>query len=288
MNKPLSPFWFRHAWHCCLVPLLLCLCAPAAEAAPPTANCGNGPAGAAAANAASLDTLLLNLFGREETGWAFYEPLIANEIGTDCPAATPGFARALMTWQSAQKLSASGMMNDATLQRLKQVWQARRPFVQQSRHGCPEPPAEEKLGHATTAESYGGKDIELQTDTLAAYREMVAAARKDGALPPGSPLLTIFSAYRSPEYDAARCAAQQNCQGVVRATCSAHRTALAMDVNLGAAPGYTPDSSADLNRLFISRSPAYQWLVKNAVRFGFVNYAFEPWHWEFTGHPVSR
>jgi D-alanyl-D-alanine carboxypeptidase len=288
MDKPLSPIWFRHAWYCCLVPLMLCLCPVAAEAAAPTAGCGNGPAGAAAANAASLNTLLLNLFGREETGWEFYEPLIANEIGTDCPAAAPGFARALAAWQSAQKLSGSGMVNDATLQRLKQVWQARRPFVQQSRHGCPAPPAEENLGHATPAESYGGKDIELQTDTLAAYREMVAAARKDGALPPGSLLLTIFSAYRSPEYDAARCAAQQNCQGVVRATCSAHRTALAMDVNLGAAPGYTPDSSADVNRLFISRSPAYQWLVKNAARFGFVNYPFEPWHWEFIGRAASR
>jgi D-alanyl-D-alanine carboxypeptidase len=288
MNKPLSPFWFRHAWRCWLVLLMLGFGPMAARAASPTTNCGNGPAGAAAANAASLDALLLNLFGREETGWAFYEPLIANEIGTDCPAAAPGFARALATWQSGQKLAASGMVNDGTLQRLKQIWQARRPFVQQSRHGCPNPPAEDALGHATIAESYGGKDIELRTDTLAAYRDMVAAARKAGVLPTGSELLTIFSAYRSPEYDAARCAAQRNCQGVVRATCSAHRTALAMDVNLGAAPGYTPDSSADVNRLFISRSPAYQWLVKNAARFGFVNYPFEPWHWEFIGRSASR
>jgi LAS superfamily LD-carboxypeptidase LdcB len=96
-------------------------------------------------------------------------------------------------------------------------------------------------------------------------------------------LLTIFSGYRSPEYDAARCRNQGNCQGIVRATCSAHRTGLAMDFYLGSAPGFAPDSSDDANRLTISRSPAYRWLVANAAHFGFVNYPFEPWHWEWTG-----
>jgi LAS superfamily LD-carboxypeptidase LdcB len=176
----------------------------------------------------------------------------------------------------------------ATLQKLKQVWQAKRPFVVQSAHQCPAPPDESTLAQATTGESYGGKQIQLRTEALVAYRDMVAAARKDDVLSSDPKLLEIFSGYRSPDYDAARCAAEQNCQGVVRASCSAHRMALAMDVNLGAAPGFTPDSSADINRLFISKSPAYRWLVKNAGRFGFVNYPFEPWHWEFVGRAASR
>ena len=58
-----------------------------------------------------------------------------------------------------------------------------------------------------------------------------------------------------------------------------------MDVYLGAARGFGPDSSADANRLYLSRSQAYRWLVYNAWRFGFVNYVFEPWHWEWTGEP---
>ena len=49
------------------------------------------------------------------------------------------------------------------------------------------------------------------------------------------------------------------------------------------APGFDADSSADPNRLHQSRNPAYVWLVWNAKRFGFTNYAFEPWHWEWTG-----
>jgi LAS superfamily LD-carboxypeptidase LdcB len=58
-----------------------------------------------------------------------------------------------------------------------------------------------------------------------------------------------------------------------------------MDLFLGAAPGYPPDSSADPNRLYQSRSSAYLWMVAHAAQFGFVNYPFEPWHWEWTGEP---
>ena len=83
--------------------------------------------------------------------------------------------------------------------------------------------------------------------------------------------------------DAARCRAEGNCDGIVRARCSAHRTGLAADMYVGQAPGFGPDSSADPNRLFMTRTPTYRWLVANARRFGFVNYPFEPWHWEWTG-----
>jgi zinc D-Ala-D-Ala carboxypeptidase len=247
--------------------------------------CANGPLQAGAQNAQSLTTLPLNLFGRAETGWAFYEPLVANEIGTECPAASPGFAKALAQWQSAHGMSAAGVMNALTLSSMSRLWQSRRPFVLASRQHCPDPPSEQSLARATVTESYGGKEIQLRPDALNAYRQLVAAARAAGVLR-SSNLLAIFSAFRSSSYDAERCAREQNCNGVVRATCSAHRTAYAMDVYLGAAPGYMPDSSADANRLFISKSATYRWLVKNAARFGFVNYPFEPWHWEFVGTAV--
>jgi len=56
-----------------------------------------------------------------------------------------------------------------------------------------------------------------------------------------------------------------------------------MDVYVGQAPGFGPDSSADSNRLFMTRTATYRWLVANADRFGFLPYPFEPWHWEWTG-----
>ncbi|MEO8812808.1 MAG: D-alanyl-D-alanine carboxypeptidase family protein, partial [Caulobacteraceae bacterium] len=90
---------------------------------------------------------------------------------------------------------------------------------------------------------------------------------------------------RAPAADDARCATAGDCQNLTRAACSAHRTGLAVDIDLGHAPGSTIDSAGDVNRLFLSRTPAYRWLVTHAGRFGFVNYPFEPWHWEWTGEP---
>lgn len=245
--------------------------------------CDVGPAGDAARNASTYADLPGTFFGRLERGWAVYEALIMRDIHTDCPGPTPGFAAALSRWKAAHGLGPSGTVDDSVLGFFRHVWSARRPFVAVSKQSCPPPPPEQALAKAAPAESYGGKIILLRASALAAYRRMVAEARRSAVVANDHRLFTIFSGYRSPDSDAARCAAEQNCQGVVRAACSAHRTGLAMDLFLGAAPGFGPDSSNDLNRLYIARASAYRWLVRNADRFGFVNYPFEPWHWEWTG-----
>ena len=246
-------------------------------------DCAAGPASDAALNAQSLGTLEIMPFRRPETGWAIYEPWVKAEIGTPCPAATPAFARALTRWRAAHGLGGGGVMDAATLATFSQVWANRRPFVRISKIACPAPPAETSLAQATPAESYGGKVIQLRPRALHAYRRMVAAARDAGVTAGDSHLLTIFSGYRSPTDDAVRCATEGNCQGVTRASCSAHLTGLAMDLYLAPAPGRQVDSADDANRLYMSSTPAYRWLVANAARFGFVNYVFEPWHWEWTG-----
>lgn len=246
-------------------------------------DCRAGPAADAARNAASYGGLTGSFFGRLERGWAVYEPMIMRDIGTDCPGPSPGFARALAKWKSAHRLGGSGALDAPTLAAFRTLWAERRPFVAISKQSCPAPPPEQALAKAAPGESYGGKAIELRAGALAAYRRMVAAAKQSSVLKGDNRLFEIFSGFRSPGYDAARCAAQHNCQGVVRATCSPHRTGLAMDLFLGEAPGYSPDSSADINRLYLTRTSAYRWLVRNAPRFGFVNYPFEPWHWEWTG-----
>jgi hypothetical protein len=45
--------------------------------------------------------------------------------------------------------------------------------------------------------------------------------------------------------------------------------------------GLGVDSTSPASRLHMSRGATYRWLVRNAGRFGFVPYAFEPWHWEW-------
>jgi hypothetical protein len=251
----------------------------------PLSACQPAPAFAAAAaqNAQSLGAAAWSVFHRPEFGWEVYAPLTAREIGTPCPPGAEGFAAALAIWQRGRRLPSTGVMDQATLQALADTWEARRPFVAASAHGaCPAKPS--VLALAATDEGYGGQPVQLRPGALAAYRRMVAAARaEEPTLAADRRLLTIFSGYRDPAADAARCAAQMNCDTVVRANCSAHRTGLAMDLYLGAAPGYPPESSADPNRLYQSRSRAYRWLVAHAGAFGFVNYPFEPWHWEWTG-----
>lgn len=244
-----------------------------------------GRTAAAEANSGSLGTLAWTPFGRPETGWEIYVPMIQSEIRTACPAASEGFAAALAAWQWSHGLDGDGVMSEPVFVSLKTAVQTRRAFVRFTALGtCPETP--DLITAARTEEGYGGKQVWMRPRALEAYRRMVAAARAEVPEIAADPRnLTIFSGYRSPSVDAARCQAEGNCDGVARARCSAHRTGLAADVYVGQAPGYAPDSTADPNRLLMTRTPAYRWLLANARRFGFVNYPFEPWHWEWTGEP---
>lgn len=268
------------------VALITCGLSIARPAAAHAADCNDGSSVTAAANGASYATLAWSPFGRAETGWQVYYPRIAAETGTRCAPEAPGFAAAIATWQRAHGLRGTGVFEPATFAAMKSTWQGARPFVH-AHHVCPLPPSTAALTAADRHESFGGKTILMRVRALAAYRAMVLAARSaDGAIRHHARAFQIFSGYRDPDADAARCAAQGNCQGIVRAACSAHRTGLAMDIWVGQAPGYSPDSSADVSRLAMVATPEYRWLLVNARRFGFVNYAFEPWHWEWIGEPI--
>jgi LAS superfamily LD-carboxypeptidase LdcB len=239
---------------------------------------------AAEQNATSLGSLALSPFGRPEVGWEIYGPRIATEIGTGCAPATPGFAYALARWKASHGLPGEAL-DAATFEAMKTEWQAARPFVAIRKSGaCPEAPDLTELVAAAPEESDGGKILLLRPDVLAAYRRMIAAARAEVPEAAADPeRLTLFSAFRSPADDAARCEAEANCNGLVRAACSAHRTGEAIDLFLGSAPGFDVDAADDANRLWISRTETYHWLVAKARRYGFVNYVFEPWHWEWVG-----
>ena len=263
---------------------------PASASPSPDRACLPAPAFAEAAgrNAAALDTASVSAFGRSETGWEIYAPLAAQELNTPCAPADPGFAKALAQWQGQHGLPPDGIMTEPTLKALNVLWLRRRPFVAATAKGaCPPPPEPSRLTFATPAEGYLTKPIQLRATALAAYRQMAAAARRDlPSLAADKRLMTIFSGYRDPVEEAARCANDGGCGTISKARCSAHRTGLALDLYLGAAPGFAPESSADPNRLYQSRTDLYRWLVANASRFGFTPYPFEPWHWEWTGEAL--
>jgi len=240
---------------------------------------------AAAKNAKSLTTAQWTPYGSPETGWETYLPMIQRELGTQCGPGTPVFAQKLAAFQARHKLEVDGVFGSSSFQVFKGLWQERRPFILARLRGeCPTAPVSYIMTNLPKAEdTYDREDRRLRGDALKAYRRMIDAARRDGVMLADPKALTIFSGYRQADVDSERCASEGNCDGRRRATCSPHATGYAIDVNLGYAPGYRIDSTDPRNRLWQSRTKAYRWLVRNADRFGFVPYVFEPWHWEWVG-----
>ena len=249
------------------------------------ASCG-GPASpdAAQANAASLHDLAWSLSGRGILGWEIYQPLVGRELASDCPAGSPGFAAALALWQAAHGLAASGRMDAGSFEALWVGMLRRRPFVRAMAAGCPAPPDPADLEPARPDETLAGQtNLLARREALAAYRTLLAAARADAPAIRADPqALKIISAFRAPQLDGGDCPPGQVCFNLTRANCSAHRTGLAFDLYVGAAPGRSATSTEDDNRLYQSRTLAYRWLVAHAAQYGFLPYPYEPWHWEWT------
>jgi hypothetical protein len=265
-----------------------------AQAAPKRAayaSCGDAEpryVRAAQENAQTLDTLKWAPFGVPETGWETYAPLTAREIGTTCGFGTPAFAEKLAAFQARFDLEPDGRFTPATFEVLKGVWQERRLFIRhRMRDECPDAPHPDRLDAIRLEEeTFAREGRSARADALNAWRRMLAEARRQVASVRADPkALTIFSGWRDPAADEARCEADGGCDGARRARCSAHRTGTALDLNVGWAPGHTADGTSPENRLHQTRTEAYRWLVNNADRFGFVPYVFEPWHWEWQGSP---
>ena len=173
---------------------------------------------AAAANAAGIDSLAFSPFGGAETGWRIYAPSIALEIGTVCAPETEAFAEALAGWQAHEGIIPDGRITPDSFDRMRIVWQDRRGFVALRAKGvCPDAPPEAALVHVDEDEALMAKPILVTPRTLTALRAMRRVAARDLSLRPGDPTLAVFSAFRSPGYDAERCArATQGCDAASR------------------------------------------------------------------------
>jgi D-alanyl-D-alanine carboxypeptidase len=89
----------------------------------------------------------------------------------------------------------------------------------------------------------------------------------------------IISSFRSREYQEELRRRSPNAGSAGLAVNSPHFTGRALDIYVGGSPVDTKDS----NRAIQVNTPAYRWLVRNAERFGFRPYFYEPWHWEYVG-----
>jgi D-alanyl-D-alanine carboxypeptidase len=124
-----------------------------------------------------------------------------------------------------------------------------------------------------------GRTVPLHHLAAEALAALTGAARAAGL---AAPLLLPVSGFRTVEeqewlWDGALAKygdPDVACQWVARPGTSAHQSGRAIDLHLG-----DPIESEYAARM--RETPAYHWLVANAVAFGFYPYEVEPWHWEY-------
>jgi len=226
----------------------------------------------AARQNASLVRDLNWIFGsKPQRGWYIYLPLIKKLIKTKEDPASPKFAAAVARWQEKSGRSPSGVLDDETLYAMIGVWQAAR--IKDRTVATPD-----QLLTAPISDFYDvtrALDLrQVERRTYAAYRKMLAAAIADRSLglshtkpdelAPDEKFLKIVSAYRSPAYQEKLRRASPNSGTAGLAVNSPHFTGRALDLYVGGEPVDTQDA----NRALQVETRVYQWLVRNAERFG--------------------
>ncbi|MDX6612883.1 MAG: zinc D-Ala-D-Ala carboxypeptidase [Blastocatellia bacterium] len=225
--------------------------------------------------------------GKPQRGWYLYIRLINRLLDTDRDAGSEGFARHVARWQEKQGLAASGVLDEETLFKMIAEWQGKR-----LKDRTPAQP--DQLLTAPISDFYDPTREEalrlVERQTYAAYKQMVRAALKEkslglahgadkGELAATEKYLKIISSFRSREYQEKLRRESPGSGGAGLAVNSPHFTGRALDIYVGGDPVDTKDS----NRAVQVQTPVYRWLVRNAERFGFVPYCYEPWHWEYVG-----
>lgn len=245
---------------------------------------GAKPFAEAAKRNASLSTSLVWTFGsKQQTGWYIYTPLIKQLINAKQDSASVEFARAVARWQAKSALKPSGVIDEETLYAMIKTWQDAR--LKDRSVAQPD-----QLLTAPISDFYDPTRAEelrqVERRTYAAYQRLVAAAVADRSLgldhkgkelASGEKYLRIISAFRSREYQDKLRRESPNSGTAGLAVNSPHFTGRALDLYVGGEPVDTRDS----NRALQVQTRVYQWLVRNAERFGFRPYCYEPWHWEF-------
>jgi LAS superfamily LD-carboxypeptidase LdcB len=243
--------------------------------------------GTAAARNAQLRNELKWVFGsKQQRGWYLYAPLLSRLLDTNRDSASDEFAGAMARWQEKSGLTPSGVLDDQSLYKIIAEWQGKRLKNRT-------PAQAHQLITAPSSDFYDPARLDelrqVERETYDAYKRMVAAAIKekslrlahvgDKALAPSEKYLKIISAFRSRQYQEKLRRETPNAGSAGLAVNSPHFTGRALDLYVGGDPVETRDS----NRAIQVQTPVYQWLVKNAHRYGFQPYFYEPWHWEFVG-----
>ena len=243
-----------------------------------TAKTSSSLTAAAAENARLRNEVSWTFGGRQQRGWYLYDLLIGKTLNTDDDSITDDFAGTLAKWQKKRGLSPSGVLDESSLMAMISQWQSSR--LKNKVYAEPS-----QLTTAPPADFYDPSRAaelrQVEHETYAAYKKMVAAALSDSTLDLKSTgkYFKIISAFRSRDYQEQLRRQSPNSGSAGLAVNSPHFTGRALDIYVGGSPVDTKDA----NRAIQVNTPAYKWLVRNAERFGFRPYFYEPWHWEYVG-----
>ena len=229
---------------------------------------------AAAQNATLRNEVSWTFGGKQQSGWHLYDLLIGKTVNTEHDPLSNDFAASLSKWQKKSGLGSSGVLDQNTLMAMISLWQRDRLKVRT-------PATQDQLMLAPSSDFYDPSRApelrQVERKTYEAYKEMVAAAHADLKLSPNDQFFKIISSFRSSEYQAELRRKSPNAGSAGLAVNSPHFTGRALDIYVGGSPVETKDA----NRAIQVNTPAYRWLVRNAERFGFRPYFYEPWHWEY-------
>jgi zinc D-Ala-D-Ala carboxypeptidase len=243
----------------------------------------SGFAAAASTNVTLRNDLTWTFGGKQQRGWYLYDLLIGETLDTKHEPASSDFAASIASWQKKRGLAADGILDQDALMAMVSQWQGNR--LKNRAFATPD-----QLLTAPPSDFYDpsrtDENRQVERQTYAAYKRMIAAAIDDlklahtspDQLAPGEKYFKIISAFRSREYQENLRRKSPNAGSAgLAVNNSPHFTGRALDLYVGGSPVDTKDA----NRAIQVNTSAYRWLVKNADRFGFRPYFYEPWHWEY-------
>jgi len=146
------------------------------------------------------------LGGKQQRGWYLYRSLIDRLLGIQDDVTSEGFASALAQWQHKSGVEPTGILDEESFYAMVSQWQ-------EDRLKDRTPAQPEQLVIALLSDFYDPTRLEelrqVERETYAAYKRMVAAAIADrslglassaGGLSPEEKYLKIMSSFRTREY----------------------------------------------------------------------------------------
>ena len=217
---------------------------------PSSSSSSSSFATAATTNVTLRNDLAWTFGGKQQRGWYLYDLLIGKTLNSRYEPTTSDFAASIASWQKKRGIRADGILDQDALMAMVSQWQGNR--LKNRAFATPD-----QLLTAPPSDFYDPSRAEelrqVERNTYAAYKEMIAAAMADRTLKLEGKYFKIISAFRSREYQENLRKKSPNAGSAgLAVNNSPHFTGRALDLYVGGSPVDTKDS----NRAIQVNTPA--------------------------------